>query len=75
MCINQKRIKPKILYQEFCQRGKGNWEQSVAQLHDTLATKRTNGRGDDGSVYHTLWWAIVDSNHRPRPYQDRALTN
>jgi hypothetical protein len=21
------------------------------------------------------WWAIVDSNHRPRSYQDRALTN
>jgi hypothetical protein len=20
-------------------------------------------------------WAIVDSNHRPRSYQDRALTN
>ena len=20
------------------------------------------------------WWAMVDSNHRPRSYQDRALT-
>jgi hypothetical protein len=20
------------------------------------------------------WWALVDSNHRPRPYQGRALT-
>lgn len=50
MCINQKRIKPKILYQEFCQRGKGSWKQSVAQLHDTIATKRANDRGGDGSV-------------------------
>ena len=22
-----------------------------------------------------LWWAMVDSNHRPRSYQDRALTS
>ena len=22
-----------------------------------------------------VWWALVDSNHRPRPYQGRALTN
>ena len=21
------------------------------------------------------WWAMVDSNHRPRSYQDRALTS
>ena len=21
-----------------------------------------------------VWWAMVDSNHRPRSYQDRALT-
>ena len=21
------------------------------------------------------WWALVDSNHRPRPYQGRALTS
>lgn len=23
----------------------------------------------------TVWWAIVDSNHRPQSYQDCALTN
>jgi hypothetical protein len=22
-----------------------------------------------------IWWAMVDSNHRPRSYQDRALTS
>ena len=22
-----------------------------------------------------MWWAMVDSNHRPRSYQDRALTS
>jgi len=22
-----------------------------------------------------FWWAMVDSNHRPRSYQDRALTS
>ena len=22
-----------------------------------------------------VWWAMVDSNHRPRSYQDRALTS
>ncbi len=25
--------------------------------------------------FTVLWWAMVDSNHRPRSYQDRALTS
>ena len=25
--------------------------------------------------YGPTWWAMVDSNHRPRSYQDRALTS
>ncbi len=27
------------------------------------------------AVVKVLWWAQVDSNHRPRAYQARALTN
>ncbi len=27
-----------------------------------------------GPTGFTAWWAMVDSNHRPRSYQDRALT-
>ena len=26
------------------------------------------------AVFQRLWWAQVDSNHRPRAYQARALT-
>lgn len=25
--------------------------------------------------YNVIWWALVDSNHRPHPYQRCALTN
>ena len=39
--------------------------------------------GERGFTHHlsplyshpTTWWAQVGSNHRPRPYQGRALTN
>ena len=27
------------------------------------------------AVFKVLWWAQVDSNHRPRAYQARALTS
>ena len=27
-----------------------------------------------GPTGFTAWWAMVDSHHRPRSYQDRALT-
>ena len=26
-------------------------------------------------INHLKWWALMDSNHRPPPYQDDALTN
>ncbi len=28
-----------------------------------------------GPTAFRAWWAMVDSNHRPRSYQDRALTS
>jgi hypothetical protein len=28
-----------------------------------------------GPTRSQAWWAMVDSNHRPRSYQDRALTS
>ena len=43
-------------------------------LGDTDVAAQNNKRRTSSSAYCTVWWAIVDSNHRPRSYQDRALT-
>ena len=30
--------------------------------------------GPNHTLRHACWWVWVDLNHRPRPYQGRALT-
>ena len=33
------------------------------------------GPGDPSRLGMLCWWVWMDSNHRPPPYQDGALTN
>ena len=41
----------------------------------TLLCFAASGRSSGSEQLQLRWWAWVDSNYRPRPYQGRALTN
>ena len=43
-------------------------------LFDFFFNCQTTPRNHPG-FYLRLWWAYLDLNQRPRPYQGRALTN
>ena len=40
-----------------------------------LGTRLFRGTIPESLVPIFNWWALMDSNHRPSPYQDDALTN
>ena len=70
------------LHRELREGDRRHARQRRGALHDSDARRqphtgeRRRGDGPErlGSVYRQVWWAWMDSNQRPRSYQDRALT-
>ena len=64
---------------DMSRRGKGGGDEETRTPDPLLAKEMlfrlsyvpsARGRGPDGT-----WWAFLDSNQRPLPYQGSALTN